>query len=122
MKDGRNPPAAGLTPQRDPASSRLKCGRRASNQEEYEVSISSSSCDVHLDSTRGREIMGAGPVPRAVVPVPTPTVISGNDIGFRVEGLRGRTTPVGRLVIRVDGQWVEPEISESAQTRRLTAR
>jgi hypothetical protein len=62
------------------------------------------------------------PVPRAVVPVPTPTVISGNDIGFRVEGLRGRTTPVGRLVIRVDGQWVEPEISESAQTRRLTAR
>lgn len=62
------------------------------------------------------------PVPPAVVPVPTPTVISGNDIGFRVEGLRGRTTPVGRLVIRVNGQWVEPELSEPVQPRRLTAK
>jgi hypothetical protein len=62
------------------------------------------------------------PVPPAVVPVPTPTVISGNDIGFRVEGLRGRTTPVGSLVIRVNGQWVEPELSEPIQPRRLTAR
>ena len=62
------------------------------------------------------------PVPPAVVPVPTPTVISGNDIGFRVEGLRGRATPVGRLVIRVNGQWVAPELSEPIQPRRLTAR
>ena len=62
------------------------------------------------------------PVPPAVVPVPTPTVISGDDIGFRIEGLRGRTTPVGKLVIRVNGQWIEPELSEPVQTRRLTAK
>jgi hypothetical protein len=62
------------------------------------------------------------PIPRAVVPVPTPTVISGDDIGFRVEGLRGKTTPVGKLVIRLNGQWVEPELSDAVQPRRLTAR
>lgn len=62
------------------------------------------------------------PIPRAVVPVPTPTVISGDDIGFRVEGLRGKTTPVGKLVIRLNGQWVEPELSEPVQPRRLTAK
>ena len=62
------------------------------------------------------------PIPPAVVPVPTPTVISGSDIGFRIEGLRGRTTPVGRLVIRINGQWVEPELSEAVQPRRLTAK
>lgn len=41
---------------------------------------------------------------------PTPTVISGGDIGFRVESQRGGV-PVGRLVIRVDGNWIEPEIA-----------
>jgi len=61
-------------------------------------------------------------IPRAVVPVPTPTVISGDDIGFRVEGLRGKTTPVGKLVIRLNGQWVEPELSDAVQPRRLTAK
>jgi len=33
-------------------------------------------------------------------------VISGSDLGFRVEGQR-EGTAVGRLVIRVNGQWVE---------------
>ena len=37
-----------------------------------------------------------------------PTVISGKDIGFRVERFDGGR-PVGVLVIRVDGQWVEPK-------------
>lgn len=38
----------------------------------------------------------------------TPTVMSGADVGFRVEGQRaGR--PVGQLVIRVNGQWLEVE-------------
>ena len=37
-----------------------------------------------------------------------PYVLSGDDIGFRVEGLVG-DTPAGRLVIRgMDGEWVEP--------------
>jgi hypothetical protein len=40
----------------------------------------------------------------AVTPV-TPTVLSGDDVGFRVEGHRnGRA--VGTVVVRVNGQWV----------------
>jgi hypothetical protein len=48
-----------------------------------------------------------------------PTVISGNDIGFRIEGTRG-DTPVGTLVIRVNGEWVEPDFGSGVQ--RLTAK
>ncbi len=44
------------------------------------------------------------------IPTPTPTLFSGSDIGFRVDGQKG-STPVGSLVIRVNGQWVEPEYS-----------
>jgi hypothetical protein len=42
----------------------------------------------------------------------TPTVLSGNDIGFRVDRQRSN---LGRLagawVVRVNGQWVEPDTS-----------
>ena len=39
----------------------------------------------------------------------TPRVVSGADVGFRIEGMdRSSGKPVGTLVIRVDGQWVEP--------------
>ena len=40
-------------------------------------------------------------------PLPEPVVLSGNDIGFRVEGRQG-TQPAGHIVIRVNGQWVVP--------------
>ena len=46
-----------------------------------------------------------------------PTVISGDDLGFRVETDRGGV-PTGRLVVRVNGQWVEPRFSPGL--RRLT--
>lgn len=46
---------------------------------------------------------------RQTQPVP-PTVISGADIGFRMEARRG-STPVGKLVVKVDGQWVEAELA-----------
>jgi hypothetical protein len=46
-------------------------------------------------------------------------VISGSDLGFRIDSRKGNT-PVGRLVIRINGQWVEVE--ESAGLKRLTAR
>jgi len=40
-----------------------------------------------------------------------PTVISGNDIGFRVDAQASKT--VGKLtgtwVVRINGQWIEPE-------------
>jgi hypothetical protein len=34
-------------------------------------------------------------------------VISGSDLGFRVERQERDGTPVGRLVVRINGQWVE---------------
>jgi hypothetical protein len=46
----------------------------------------------------------------------SPTVISGNDIGFRME----RTTDgiaIGRLVVRVDGRWVDTDMMISGQPR-----
>jgi hypothetical protein len=45
---------------------------------------------------------------RPTTPDREPTVISGKDIGFRVDRYDGRR-PVGEIVIRVDGQWVEPK-------------
>jgi hypothetical protein len=38
------------------------------------------------------------------------TVLSGDNIGFRVESRKG-STPVGRFVVRVDGKWVEAEFA-----------
>jgi hypothetical protein len=37
-------------------------------------------------------------------------VLSGSDVGFRIDGQRGRT-PVGKIVVRIDGQWVEAALS-----------
>jgi hypothetical protein len=37
-----------------------------------------------------------------------PLVIAGNDIGFRVDRYDGGR-PVGVIVVRVDGRWVEPK-------------
>jgi hypothetical protein len=37
---------------------------------------------------------------------PEPTVVSGPDIGFRVESIGRNGRPTGTLVIRVKGQWV----------------
>jgi hypothetical protein len=45
---------------------------------------------------------------RPTTPDPEHTVISGNDIGFRVDRYDGGR-PVGVIVIRVDGRWVEPK-------------
>ena len=40
----------------------------------------------------------------------TPRVITGADVGFRVEGLRG-VNPVGTVVIRLNGEWVQAEVT-----------
>jgi hypothetical protein len=40
-------------------------------------------------------------------PLASPVVLSGSDVGFRVEGQVG-SRPAGVLVIRVNGQWVVP--------------
>ena len=39
--------------------------------------------------------------------VDAPVVLSGTDIGFRIESYN-RGKPVGRLVVRLNGRWVEP--------------
>ena len=49
----------------------------------------------------------------------TPTVISGSDLGFRVDGHSG-STPIGVLVVRINGQWVEVE--SGVGVKRLVAR
>jgi len=46
-------------------------------------------------------------------------IISGNDIGFRVEDVKNNRL-VGRFVGRVNGQW--RDVEESAMTKRLTQR
>ena len=48
-----------------------------------------------------------------------PHVVTGGDLGFRIEGLRGNT-PIGRLVVRVDGKWVEADFGSA--TRPLSTR
>jgi hypothetical protein len=48
-------------------------------------------------------------IPQARQATPNqPTVISGDDFGFRVDRYDGRR-PVGVIVVRVDGRWVEPK-------------
>ena len=37
-----------------------------------------------------------------------PRIVTGADLGFRVEGKDVKGRPVGSIVIRVDGEWVEP--------------
>ena len=53
---------------------------------------------------------------RSVVPV-TPMVLSGGNVGFRVEGYSGDVA-IGKLVVRVDGNWIETDFSGGV--RRLS--
>ena len=46
--------------------------------------------------------------PRAPIVI-DPKVIAGPDVGFIPTGFNGRT-PTGRLVVRVNGQWVEVQL------------
>jgi hypothetical protein len=55
--------------------------------------------------------------PARPAPVPDPSVLSGGDIGFRVEYFEGRK-PVGTLVVRVNGVWIEPKTAPEIQLLR----
>jgi hypothetical protein len=46
-------------------------------------------------------------------PLTEPTIVSGDDIGFRVEWMNNRV-PTGKIVIRLNGQWVEARVGEPA--------
>ena len=50
----------------------------------------------------------------AVAPNPVPPVVlAGPDIGFRMTGVK-RGTPVGQLVVRINGEWKVVEFATSA--------
>ncbi len=49
----------------------------------------------------------------------TPTVISGENFGFRIEGDRGGT-PVGQFVVKQDGKWVVAELGSTRLTNRIS--
>jgi hypothetical protein len=62
------------------------------------------------------------PSPRQapVAPAQQPSqIISGADIGFRVDSIAPDGTPNGRIVVHQKGQWVE--VTLSGGIRRLTA-
>jgi hypothetical protein len=64
-------------------------------------------------------LAGVGLWVHAQVPVdPNATVISGADVGFRVDRWEGNI-PTGRWVVRSDGKWVEPRTTGGV--RRLTS-
>jgi hypothetical protein len=50
-------------------------------------------------------------------PVDPPIVLSGSDVGFQITARDG-TTPVGTLVVRIDGKWVP--VKDAPATSRLT--
>ena len=52
-------------------------------------------------------------VPR---PLPEPRIVSGPDFGFRIESEQGGT-PIGRLVVRVDGKWIEARVATTPGAR-----
>ena len=56
---------------------------------------------------------------RAYVPLLEPKVLTGADIGFRVEGMYG-DTPAGALVIRVNGQWVEARLGKPGYSTKTS--
>jgi len=44
-------------------------------------------------------------------PLAEPTVLAGDDLGFRVEWMNDRV-PTGQIVIRLKGQWVEARVGK----------
>ena len=54
-------------------------------------------------TTRGQDVRA--------VPVDPPIVLSGSDVGVRISATKG-DTPVGTLVVRVNGQWVAVQVGD----------
>jgi hypothetical protein len=45
-----------------------------------------------------------------------PTVISGSDLGFRIESDTDNV-PVGKLVVRINGRWVDAQVGTSGVSK-----
>jgi len=50
--------------------------------------------------------------------VEIPQIISGSDIGFRVDGWSKDGTPIGRIVVHQEGKWID--VTLSGRVRPLT--
>ena len=59
----------------------------------------------------GIALAAARLAPAQMPPAQAPTIISGSDVGFRVDATatRQRGKLAGIWVVRVNGEWVEPE-------------
>jgi hypothetical protein len=67
-------------------------------------------------------LRGQGPPPRISSPPPSstgpivapvgPTVVSGMDLGFRINGLQGDTA-IGTFVVRINGRWIPAVLDTS---------
>jgi len=57
------------------------------------------------------------PMSRALDPLSlvAPAVVSGSDLGFRVESVRNDIA-VGKLVVRINGQWIDAQIGSNGLT------
>ena len=51
-------------------------------------------------------------------PLPEPRIVSGADLGFRIEADQ-RGVPVGKVVVRIDGRWVEARIGSTPGAQLL---
>ena len=47
-----------------------------------------------------------------------PRVLSGSDLGFRIDAVGRDGAPIGTIVVRVDGKWVAPQFQPAM--RRAT--
>jgi hypothetical protein len=47
-----------------------------------------------------------------------PAIVSGADIGFRIDGIDSGVRK-GRLVVRVDGKWVDAEVTSRMHVRPI---
>jgi hypothetical protein len=74
-----------------------------------------------LNTQRPARWRATGQAQRSTVytPLPEPKVISGADLGFRLEGVAG-DKPAGTLGIRVNGEWVAPTASPHMSVRPAT--
>lgn len=53
---------------------------------------------------------------------PEPLVLSGSDLGFRVERTRRDGVRIGSLVVKVEGKWVEAELGHGIRFGTADAR
>lgn len=60
-------------------------------------------------------VLASGLVAAQQGPRVAPRILSGEDIGFRVEGTNQRGDPVGTWVIRINGEWREVGTSTSVR-------